>query len=159
MPHDGYRIADEPKPGALQHLVVDPLWPFLAIMFGGAWLSWPWFIFNGFAVGSPSRRRELAIALGGFVASAGALFVLFYAVGIGWLPTGGLPYGLLVVVVVKLAVTYWLHVLQASTFEIYTYYGGAVRSGVIVLVAAYFLNRAVGPKVLGGAPFVYMWLQ
>ena len=34
----GYRIADEPRPGAMEHLAVDPLWPFLAIMFGGAWL-------------------------------------------------------------------------------------------------------------------------
>ena len=42
----GYRIADEPRPGAMEHLAVDPLWPFLAIMFGGAWLSWPWFVFK-----------------------------------------------------------------------------------------------------------------
>lgn len=159
MRRSGYQIADEPKPGALEHLAVDPLWPFLAIMFGGAWLSWPWFIVNSFAVGSPSRGRELAIAIGGFIASAGALFAVLYSVGVGWLPRAGVPYAILVVIVVKLAVTYWLHVLQTSTFSIYTYYGGVVRSGALVLMGGALLSFTLGPKLLEQAPFVYMWLQ
>ncbi len=159
MLSSGYRIADEPRPGSLAHLAVDPLWPFLAVMFGGAWLSWPWFVINGYAVGSPSRRRELAITISGFVLAAVVLFALFYAFGSGHLSQRSLPYALVVLTVAKLAITYWLHVLQAETFEIYTYYGGLVRSGLIVLIAAYVVDRAVGPKLLESLPFVYLWLR
>jgi hypothetical protein len=159
MAQSGYRIADEPKPGALARFAVDPLWPFLAVIFSGAWLSWSWFVINGFAVGSPTRRRELAIAIGGFVTSAAVLFLLLYAMGDGVLSQQSLPYALLGLTVVKIAVTYWLHVTQAETFEIYTYYGGVVRSGVMVLFAGYMLDRAVGAKLLESAPFFYLWLQ
>ena len=155
----GYRIADEPRPGAMEHLAVEPLWPFLAIMFGGAWLSWPWFVFNGFAVGSPTRQRELGIALGGFAVTAVMLVGLFYAVGVGWLPQESLPYALLALTVAKLAVTYWLHVLQSQTFEIYTFYGGVVRPGFVVLIAAYILNQFMAPKLLQAAPLVLFWLR
>ena len=49
----------------------------LAIMFGGAWLSWPWFVFNGFVVGSPTRKKELALVLVGFAGN----FVLSMGLG------------------------------------------------------------------------------
>jgi len=45
---DGYRIADEPRPGALSQLAVNPLWPLLAVMLGGTWIAWPWFALNTF---------------------------------------------------------------------------------------------------------------
>ena len=57
-----YTLADEPQPSGLQHLVVNPLWPLFGFMFGGAWLAFPWYVFNGFAMGSPTRKREAAVA-------------------------------------------------------------------------------------------------
>ena len=33
-------VADEPLPGPLQRIAVNPFWPLLAVMFGGAWVSW-----------------------------------------------------------------------------------------------------------------------
>ena len=79
-----YRILDEPRPGGLAHLAVNPLWPLLAVMLGGVWLSWPWFVVNGFAVGSPTRFRELGLAIGGLIGATGLLF------GLGFLRAGEL---------------------------------------------------------------------
>ena len=73
-----YRIEDEPQPGAMAQVAVDPLWPLLGLMFVGAWFSWPWFVVNGFAVGSPTRWRELAWVIGGFVVSAAIILGIFY---------------------------------------------------------------------------------
>ena len=65
MASDGYHIPDEPRPGGLVRWAVNPVWPFIAVMLGGAWLSWGWFLFNGAAIGSPSRARErLLVAVG-----------------------------------------------------------------------------------------------
>ena len=51
-----YHIADEPAASPLSKYAVSPLWPMLAVMFGGAWLAWPWFAVNAFAIGSASRK-------------------------------------------------------------------------------------------------------
>ena len=159
MSSSAYRIADEPAPSALAHLAVNPFWPFLAVMFGGAWLSWPWFALNAVAVGSPTRRRELAVAFGGF-ALTGVLVVLILGLaGTGRIPQSGVAYALLLLTVVKLGVTYWLHALQSRTFEIYEYYGGAVRQGFLVLLAAYFLRQVAAPKLAAVAPVVFLWLR
>jgi tetratricopeptide (TPR) repeat protein len=68
-----YRIIDEPSPSSLARVAVKPFWPLLASMLGGTWLAVPWFILNGFALGSPTRRREAllaALAVGGALALA-----------------------------------------------------------------------------------------
>ena len=57
-----YRIGDEPRPGALARVAVDPMWPLLAVMLGGVWLSWPWFVLNGVVVGSPTRQGWQRVA-------------------------------------------------------------------------------------------------
>ena len=54
----GYAIADEPEASRLAHLTVRPSMPLLALMLGGAWIAWPWFALNAYAMGSPTRRRE-----------------------------------------------------------------------------------------------------
>ena len=159
MRSTGYRIADEAKPSGLAHLAVNPFWPFLGVMFGGAWLSWPWFVVNGFAVGSPTRRRELSIAIGGFALSGLLLLSIVGLAGTGRIPERGVPYALLTLTALKLGVTYWLHALQSSTFEVYEYYGGAVRQGFLVIFAAYLLSRAAAPKLLGAAPLLVLWLR
>ena len=64
-----YRIADEPAPGSLAVVATSPLWPFIAVMLGGVWLSWTWFAVNSFAVGSPSRRREIIWIVAGLAVS------------------------------------------------------------------------------------------
>ena len=75
------------------------------------------------------------------------------------IPTRGVPYALLTLTALKLGVTYWLHILQSRTFEVYEYYGGVVRQGFVVILAAYFLSQAAAPKLLAAAPLLFLWLR
>jgi hypothetical protein len=133
-----YRIEDEPHPGTLSHLAVRPLWPLFAFMFGGAWISWPWFAWNGWIVGSPTRRREIAWLAGG---AAGLLALGLAAVVLVSRKVIGdeaLPYVRLVFLLWKLGVSYAVFSLQSRTFQIYEHYGGAVKSGLIAVFLAYW---------------------
>lgn len=143
-----YRVLDEPNPGGFSHLAVNPLWPLLAVMLGGVWLSWPWFVLNAFAVGSPTRSRELGLALGGLGGTAGLLVLLGWLRYQDLLGDVGFSYAVVGLVVWKLLVSYWLYVLQARTFGLYEYFGGTVRNGALVVVLAFFLR----PRVLAGLP-------
>ena len=147
MSGDGtYRISDEPRPGALSGVVVDPFWPLLAAMLAGSWLALPWFALNGAAVGSPTWRRELAwLALGLAVSALGAF----------WLVTawGDLPRWLgrsLVVVLVawRLGVAYKVHELQQGPVELFRWHGGVVRGGAMIAIAGALL----GPRITGALP-------
>ncbi len=142
-----YRIRDEPRPGALAHLAVNPVWPLLGVMFGGAGLSWTWFVFNGIAIGSPTRRQELGWAIGGFVGS----FLLI--LGIGQLGADerlgalGVRYAMVGLTVWKLAISYWLCMLQNRSFHLYEHFGGQVRNGALVVVVGYFLINRILPQL------------
>ena len=150
---DGYRIADEPSPGALSQVAVNPLWPLLAVMLGGTWIAWPWFALNTLAVGSTTKLRELLWVGGGFVGSAALVFGILASVAGGHLDAEGLvfQYVLVGLVVWKLWVSYRLYLLQTRTFHIYEYFDGAVRSGWIPMLVAFYLT----PKVLGALPGVF----
>jgi len=139
----GYRIGDEPLPGPLQHLAVNPVWPLLAVMFGGVWLSWPWFVLNGFAIGSPTRRRELGLALLGLAVCIALVAVVVYLVGRDLIEWADARYLLVGVTAWKLAVCYWLYTLQSRCYGLYEYFGGKVRSGLYVVLAALFLAPAL----------------
>ena len=76
MARAGYRIVDEPEPGSWAHLSVSPLIPMFAVMLAGNWLGLPWFVFNGFAFGSATRRKEAILAITGFLGSAVVLWGL-----------------------------------------------------------------------------------
>lgn len=138
-----YRIVDEPRATGLASIAVNPMWPLFAHMFGGAPLAWAWFVLNGFALGSPTRRRELLLALGGI---AGVL-VLALAFGAlvtgGYLQAGKIWWMLLVVTLWKLLISYWLYTIQSRTFELYAYFGGPVRSGFLGIVAVLLLKSAM----------------
>jgi len=149
-----YRILDEPQPGTLSSFAVQPFWPLLGVMLGGAWLSWPWFVFNAFAIGSPTRRSETGIAAIGFAGNVVLSIVLLTLLGSDVLPSTAVPYLGLVLVVWKIGISYWLFVKQTRTFGIYEYYGGAVRNGVFVLVLAYFAMRGLGGPLFEAAPLL-----
>ena len=136
-----YRILDDPLPGRLAQVAVNPLWPLLAVMFGGSWLSWPWFALNGFAVGSPTRKRELALAVGGFAGTLGLAIGLGYLAGTRVLTGVAVQYAFVSLTVWKLAVSYLLFHLQNRSFHLYEYYGGTVRNGLAVALLGGFLAR------------------
>ena len=149
-----YELIDEPKPGALSRFAVKPFWPLLAVMLGGAWLSWPWVVLNGFAVGSPTRRRELFWAIAG-VAGSGLLLLLLINLQRQEILTG-LPLKLAVIglVVFKLYVTYMLYILQSRSFALYEYFGGQTANGLpVVLIGAF-----VGAPLIKKLPLLYLIL-
>jgi hypothetical protein len=150
-----YHIPDEPRPGGLAHVTVNPFWPMLCVMFVGAGMSWTWFLLNGIAMGSPTRKRELALAVGGLFGN----LVLLIGVGETYdrLGIDGkliLPYLWLVVLVWKLGVSYVLYMLQAGSFGIYEYYGGNVQNGWIGLILAYLAWNMLLAPAMKNAPLI-----
>lgn len=146
---DGYRIIDEPQPGLMAHLTVNPFWCLFGVMFGGTWLSWPWFIFNGWAMGSPSRRQELLWAVLGLVCVSLAATGLVLALDRNDIAIETFRYCVVGVVGLKLVVSYRIMLLQSQTFELHEYYGGIVRNGALGVLAGYFLRSHVLPDVEG----------
>jgi hypothetical protein len=117
-------------------------------MFGGAWLSWGWFAINGIAVGSPTKRLEWSIIAGGLLVCVFLIFGITAVVDNEWIGDAYTKYLVLVIVAWKLGITYALYFLQDHTIELYEYYGGSVKNGVYVILAAFF----VSPLLLGNLP-------
>jgi hypothetical protein len=148
----GYQIADEPAPSTLARYAVNPLYPMLAAMLAGVWFAWPWFAFNSFAIGSPTRRAELAWLAAGLIFPPAIGSALILARGADWLPASAGPYVGLSVTVAKLVVVYAVFLLQSRTIEIYEYYGGKLGNGIWPLVAAFYL----GDRVLADLPGILL---
>jgi hypothetical protein len=139
-----YQIADEPIETSLRAYVVQPSAPLLAIMVAGAWLSWPWFAFNAIAMGSPTRRREVALCAAAFAGTALLAVILLALIDAGVIGDGApLRLAVLALVTFKLGMTYYLSTVQARTFHVYEYYGGAVRNAAPILTAGYMLRGLV----------------
>lgn len=130
-----YQIPDEPRPGPLRQLVVAPSWPLVAAMLAGGWLAWPWFCFNGAAMGSPTARREAVLCALGLVGSVVLGSVILWAGRVG-VVRDPLVLELLLLAITgwRIGVMYVVVVLQSRTFHVYEHYGGVVRSGRAVLV-------------------------
>ena len=144
MSPGAYSIADEPKPGGLAHLVVNPLWPLLGFMLGGTWFGWAWFALNGHALGSATRRREIRLMFGGLIGSAVIIIVgsiIFKSIA-SESPMMA-RFVLLALTVWKLTVSYMLYLMQMRSFSIYEYYDGIVRNGLPILIVGAFLGHRV----------------
>jgi hypothetical protein len=140
-----YQIADEPiPPDSLKSLVCRPSAPLLAAMVCGAWLAWPWFAFNAIALGSPTKRRELIACAAGALGSAVLAIAILVLVRVGVIESRlALEVALLGVTTWKLGVAQYVCKLQSRTFEVYTFYGGGVRSPRLVLTAGMYLRTLV----------------
>jgi hypothetical protein len=141
-----YRLPDEPQPSAAAQYVVDPFWPLLSTMMAGAWLGLPWLAINGWLFGSPTRVREALLCAAGLVGAVVLYFAIVYAIGSGLLDKDNAEYAVLAIVAWKLACAYAATMLQSSSLELYEYFGGTKKNGVIVLLLGAFLLR---PVVLG----------
>ncbi|MFT3807522.1 hypothetical protein [Arenimonas sp.] len=142
MSRSRYHIPDEPKPSGLAHLAVDPMWPLFAQMLAGSWLGLPWFLLNSLALGSPTRNREILWMLFCVFGTLGLYFAYMHVVDQELLGVTARRIAVLSFVVLKLIVGYVLYLKQSRVFEIWTYYGGQARNGVIVLMVGAFIGRA-----------------
>jgi hypothetical protein len=145
-----YRIQDEPRPGAMGHLVVNPVFPLLATMMAGVWLGLPWFVFNAFAMGSSTRRKETWLAVAVVPGTLLLFFLLVVLLQQGIVTQRSGPYVGVGITVWKLAMGYVLYNLQQRGFALHEYYGGVVRNGALVLVASIFLGSSALTKLTGG---------
>jgi hypothetical protein len=149
----GYRILDEPRPGPHAHLAVNPFWILLASMLGGAWLAWPWFIFNALAIGSATRVKEIALVATGIAGSVVLFFGIEALLASSLLDQRSAAYAVLVVVAYKLGISYALHLLQSRSFQLHEYFGGAVRNGMLLVILGLLARSSVLQKLEGS-----MWL-
>jgi hypothetical protein len=141
---DGYRILDEPTPGPLAAYVVNPVFPMLALMLAGTWLSAPWFAFNALALGSPTARREIGLAVAMLAGAAALSFGLLVADEQGLIGRHSFDYWVLIPIIWKLGFGYWLFMLQIRTFHLYEHFGGRVRNGLFaLLLGAYVVHKYV----------------
>ncbi len=143
-----YRIADEPQAGAMGGWVVDPFWPMLATMLAGSWLGVPWFAANAVALGSATRRREIALAAASVAGAAALTAGLIAANSFGLLPTRAARYGVVLVTAWRLMTAYAVYQLQDASFELHRHFGGRARNGAPLAVLGAFLPL---DRLLGGA--------
>ena len=154
-----YEIIDEPRPGALSRFTVNPFWPLLSSMVGGAFFGWMWFFLNGVALGSPTRRQELLITILGFLAYFVAMFSMIFLVqsdSIAWLSH---DYTRILLVAIGLIPSYWLFLKQSVAFELYQYFGGVEFNGLPGLVLAFFVGTkmqiaVVELVIVGVSPWI-----
>ena len=140
-----YEIVDEPRPGPLGHLSANPFWMFLATMLAGVWLGWSWFAINSVAMGSASRTKELSLIGVGIAGSIALTLLGLHLVASEALAVDDVGYAATVLIIWKLGISYKLHLWQAQSFELYAYFEGKVRNGLLVLIAGFVLR----PFVLG----------
>lgn len=138
-----YRIEDEPEPGSLAKLTVNPLFPMLAFMLGGSWLGWPWLVLNGWAMGSATRMRELAFVVAGWLGTLPVFYGVVAAFGAVGLDDAYVPLAASVTLVFKVTVSYFTFVAQMRSFQLYRYFGGPVRNGLLLALASMFARGAV----------------
>lgn len=145
-----YHIADEPLETSLSAYVVRPQVPLAAAMFAGAWLAWPWFAFNAIAMGSPTRKKEVALCAGAFAGTLVLAVVLVALVRTGVI-TSSLWWrlGLTAIVAFKLTMSYYISTVQERTFHVYQYYGGKLTSGRVALIGGYLAREIVLGLVAG----------
>lgn len=146
--HESYKIIDEPAPTAISRIAVNPVWIFLASLFGGAGIGLLWFALNAFAISSASRLRELGLVCVGLVGTPLIFVTLGALTQLGWLGSGLVPYLHLVVTGFQLMVIYLLHLSQHKSYELFSLYGGTGKNALLLVVALAFLRPQLA-KVLG----------
>lgn len=124
MPDATYRIIDEPTPSPLSRLTVNPAWIVLASFLLQP-IAWIWFLFNSFAMGSPTRGKEVLWAGAGL----GVILLMSrapeWALLQGWLTSSEthryVPYWTILRQVVVLSISYRLFLYQVIPHQIFNY--------------------------------------
>src|SRR5262245_52797722 len=78
-----YHIQDEPLGGGRGLPALNPFWPLLAMMLGGAWIGAAAFAFNAWALRGPTWLREIGLAAAVLIGSPIILLGIGYMNGSG----------------------------------------------------------------------------
>lgn len=150
-----YRIIDEPDDSPLSKYAVKPLWPWLAMAMGGAWIGVPWFIFNAIALGSPTRRREIPLAAALPFAQVGLAIAAAMVVSrLNSSVEDARGFVLIALALLKMACGYLLFIWQSRAAELHEHFGKELRNGALIAVGAVFIADrvfAVLPPLVGVA--------
>lgn len=139
-----YQLPDEPQPTAFNQYVVRPDGPLLAAMMCGAWLAWPWFVFNAYAMGSPTKRKELALCCAAISGTGALAMVVLALMDAGVIISAtSIQIAMLGIAAFKMAMAYYVSNVQSRTFSVYEYYGGMVRSAFPVIVAGTYVRSVI----------------
>ncbi len=129
-----YAIADEPHDTAWKQLVVTPTGPMLAEIVCGSWLSLPWFVVNAIALGSPTRRKEIALCVLQLIVTIGLGSLLIWADDRDLIESRTLlQLSILVIVTWKVGIAYAITRIQTRAYQVYELYGGPARATTFVL--------------------------
>ncbi|MBO9489890.1 hypothetical protein J7384_05900 [Endozoicomonas sp. G2_1] len=140
---NSYQIVDEPRASRWSKKSVDPMWPLLAFMLGGAIFSWLWYALNSIALNSSSRNKELFI-----IGAALLVFTCMY-IGLGALIEGGaladinIQYIKICITSIELIFCYKLYLMQQPSFDLYEYFNGDIASPAVGLVLALLAGKKV----------------
>lgn len=124
MRRSEYAIADEPAPGRFQAYVVSPFIPLLATMLAGSLLGLPWLVFNGWAMGAMTRKRDTVIAVVTWLAQANLMLLAVMLVAFFEVPPRWIAYNNLLASIVVLTGGYVIQLSQDASFELHRYFGG-----------------------------------
>jgi hypothetical protein len=139
-----YTIADEPHDTAWKQLVVSPTGPMLAEIVCGSWLSLPWFVVNAIALGSPTKRKEIALCVLQLIVTIalGSLLI--------WLDDRDLiesrtlmQLSVLAIVAWKVWIAYAITRIQSRVYQVYELYGGPARATTFVIAAGILVRPFV----------------
>ncbi|MGC4087722.1 MAG: hypothetical protein QM756_07465 [Polyangiaceae bacterium] len=142
-----YRIIDEPAPSGLSRYIVNPFWPLLGSMFGGAWLAWPWFLLNSLAFGR-GRRFDVDLAWLSFGLALNAGSVMLVAKLLEAHVIEQRMYADLLPQAARLTLLYVVFLRQQRTFQLFEHFGGVGRNGLLVV----FIGGALRGQVLAHVP-------
>ena len=146
-----YRILDEPVARGLKLPALNPFWPLLGMMFGGAWLGVAMFVFNAFALRGPTFTREVGIAGAILLGAPLIVFLIGFALNQQWMSETAIKYALLLVVAWKLSLAYWIFFLQQQSHALYEYFEGSPSNPqlasvgpVLVIVGSLVKSTVIG---------------
>lgn len=139
-----YDLIDEPSPTGLAEAAVRPFWIFLALLTAGAWFAFPWFVFNAHILGSPTKKREMGVAVAYFAIAAVAASLVRLAVALG-LPLALGRYGMLWVIGIKIASAFWIVSLQSRPFERYSESAPTNPYPALILLGGWLMRDVIVP--------------
>jgi hypothetical protein len=140
-----YTLVDARRPSTVSHLAVNPYFPLLALMLGGAWIGWPWFAFNAVALGSYTRAREIVVCAGAAVAVPACAWALVYLYEKGVYGNAAFPYLHLFITAIKLTAGYFVYGWQERAAQLREHYERPLRNGAGAVIVATWVHLKLEP--------------
>lgn len=129
-----YAIADEPHDTPWKHLVVSPSGPLLAQIIVGSFLALPWFAFNAFALGSPTKRKELLLCALQLIVTVALGTLLLWADDRELIESRTLLQLLtLAILTWKIYIAHAITTIQQRGYQVFELYGGTAKAATFII--------------------------